>query len=395
MPPHPACEVVVAIPVRNEARELTKALSALACQVDQEGRRLDSSRYEVVLLANNCSDGSASLARRLARTASGLRLHVADVQLPPEWAHVGTARRLAMDAAYKRISAANRPYGIIASTDADSQVAPDWIASLLEAFREGADAVGGRVLTDPVQRATLPPDVRWLYLLDVAYRLLCAECEAYLDPCLHDPRPRHHQFQGANMAVTALAYQRAGRLPVLPVEEDVALKDALAWTGARIRHSPDVRVFTSARCQGRALGGMATQLETWSLASQCAQSEAELYKVASAAEVCGRFVQRRLLRARWAAAQQQARDNPYVRGKPGAAYSAKQALPYSFAQFYSGLEATKPAMERVDIREAIRALRLCLQVLRRTGPLPPPEEIQPVPILASAVEMAQRRTVAA
>ncbi|MGI9174390.1 MAG: glycosyltransferase, partial [Rhodothermales bacterium] len=320
-----------------------------------------------------------------------LRLHVAEVHLPPEHAHVGTARRLAMDAAYQRISALGRPHGIIASTDADSQVAPDWIASLLKAFREGTDAVGGRVLTDPMQRAALPPDVRRLYLLDVAYRLLCAECEAYLDPCPHDPWPRHHQFQGASMAVTAAAYKRAGRLPVLPVEEDVALEQALAWTGARIRHSPDVRVFTSARCQGRALGGMATQLETWSLASQHAQGGAEPYKVASAADVYGRLLRRRLMRAWWIEEQQKASGSPYV----GLMYPVKQPRRGSFAQFYSDLEATEPVMRDVGISEAIRALRRSLQVLRRTGPLPPLEEIQPVPILTPSVERTQRRTAAA
>ena len=379
----------MAIPVRNEQGELAKTLAALAWQRDRGGKRVDPSRYEVVLLANNCADDSAEVARGFAERHAWLNLHVAEAQLPPGLDHVGTARRLAMDAALQRFANRGCARGIIASTDADSQVAPDWIASLLEVFREGVDAVGGRVLTDPAQRAALPPDVRRLYLLDVAYRLLCAECEAYLDPCPHDPRPRHHQFQGANLAVTAAAYERAGRLPALPVEEDVALEQALGWTGARIRHSPDVRVFTSARCQGRALGGMATQLEAWHLASQHVQGGTKPYRVPSATDVCGRLVKRRLLRTWWA------RTYSEAAGKACAPHQAGRSSP--FARFYSDLGADGPvaAGEGVEVREAIRELRLRLHALRRCGPLPPLEEIQPVSVLLPTVEVAEARPAAA
>jgi hypothetical protein len=50
----------------------------------------------------------------------------------------------------------------------------------------------------------------------------------------------------------------------LPSLEDVALYDALRAVDARIRHSPAVRVVTSARPIGRTGFGFAVQLQRWS-----------------------------------------------------------------------------------------------------------------------------------
>ena len=53
----------------------------------------------------------------------------------------------------------------------------------------------------------------------------------------------------SEMAVTVGAYRRVGGIPPLPSLEDVALYDALRAVNARIRHSPAVRVVTSATCR--------------------------------------------------------------------------------------------------------------------------------------------------
>jgi hypothetical protein len=66
------------------------------------------------------------------------------------------------------------------------------------------------------------------------------------------------------MAVTVETYRRAGGIPPLPSLEDVALHDALRRIDARIRHSPAVRVVTSARPRGRTEFGFAVQLQRWS-----------------------------------------------------------------------------------------------------------------------------------
>ena len=402
-PPDPACAVCVAIPVRDEAALLPHTLQALVDQVERRGRPLHPACYEVLLLANNCTDGSAELARRFGARRPELRLHVADVRLPPREAHVGAARRLAMDAAARRFEAAGRPRGLIASTDADTHVAPDWIAALAQAVQDGADAVGGRVLADAEERDRLPPLVRRRYLRDVAYRLLCAEYEAYLDPCPHDPWPRHHQFQGASFAVTAAAYRRAGGLPALPVQEDVAFERALAWSDARIRHSPDVRVFTSARQRGRAEGGMAAQLRAWDPQGQNGPpGEAGVCLVESVEAVHARVVARRRLRALWTKAREGEPVRPErlagVLGISAKRLACELAQPHAFARFYDRVAALSTRAEPgVDVGVAIRELRRRLRAMRAQAPPPSPplEEVQPVLPLPLPVARPEGRTAAA
>ena len=66
--PHRALEMVVVVPVRDEARHLTATLQALASQLDLTGRPYEPAKFEILLLANNCNDHSARLARDFARS---------------------------------------------------------------------------------------------------------------------------------------------------------------------------------------------------------------------------------------------------------------------------------------------------------------------------------------
>ena len=92
--------------------------------------------------------------------------------------------------------------------------------------------------------------------LEWEYQQLAAELEARADPEPHDPWPRHNQNCGASAAVTATAYRRIGGLPPKRVGEDRALFEMLRRADLKIRHSLDVQVVTSARTDGRALGGL-------------------------------------------------------------------------------------------------------------------------------------------
>jgi hypothetical protein len=92
---------------------------------------------------------------------------------------------------------------------------------------------------------------------------LLAEWEARLDPVPWDPWPRHRQHLGASLALTVDAYVRAGGLPRTAEHEDVLLYQAVQRIDARVRHSPDVRVWTSGRLTSRAQEGFASQLARW------------------------------------------------------------------------------------------------------------------------------------
>lgn len=261
--PRPACEVSVIVPVRNEAEHLDATLAALAHQTDLQGQPLDPERYEVILLINNCTDESAAIARRFAQRHPQFALHVVERLLPPEEAYVGRVRQLLMDEAYRRLCKLEHSCGIIASTDGDSRVDATWIAAIIHEINRGADAVGGRIVTDSRSRAALHPSARAYYLRSVGYHHLLTELECFLDPDPFDCFPRHHQFFGANFAVTAECYARAGGMPLVRTPEDVAFQQALIAAGARFRHSPLVRVTTSARPVGRATVGLASQLMQW------------------------------------------------------------------------------------------------------------------------------------
>ena len=183
-----------------------------------------------------------------------LALHVAELWLPTAQAHVGRARGLLMDAACARLEAVDQPAGIIASTDADTRVAPTWLAGIQAEIALGADAVGGRILTEATRPELLP--LRRNQARDAAYRQLCARLEDLLDPTPADPWPRHHQHFGASLALTARAYCQVGGLPEVRFLEDEALCQALRRHDLTVRHSPRVQVLTSARQQGRVEVGL-------------------------------------------------------------------------------------------------------------------------------------------
>ena len=293
-PPHPQCKVSVIIPVKDEAQNLTATLTALAGQTELDGQPLCPHQYEAIVLANNCTDNSAAIARQFASKHPQLAIHVAEIALPPERAYIGYVRKLLMDEAYNRLMSLGHRHGIIASTDGDTRVAPTWIAATRAEMANGADAVGGRILTDRQSRHQLSPQARTFFLQEVGYRFLVAELEYHLDPDPYDPLPRHYQHYGASLAVTAQMYAKAGGLPPVRTPEDEAFYQSLLRVNARFRHSLRVQVTTSARATGRSPVGLANQLTKW---SEMAGNSA--LKVEPVAAVASRFRSRRKLRLVW------------------------------------------------------------------------------------------------
>ena len=267
-PPAARCELCVAIPVHNEEAGITDTLAALAAQTDERGRPLDAERYEVLVLANNCTDATVARARRFAADHARLRLHVVEVLLAEPHAHVGAARRLVMDEAARRLHRLGRARGVIATTDGDTVVREDWVVMNSREVEGGADAVGGRIFSTPREVGALDAGARRYYRRDAAYRTLRAAYECVLSPDSWNGWPRHHHCFGASLAVTLESYLRAGGLPVVPCLEDMAFGDALERIGARVRQSPLVGVLTSLRCAGRVGVGLSDTLRRWSRDSE-------------------------------------------------------------------------------------------------------------------------------
>jgi hypothetical protein len=298
------CLACVIIPVRNEEERVGNALKALASQVDLAGSPLDPGTFEILVLLNNCSDQSSDIVRDFARTHPALRLHAVEKHLPRSCANIGYVRRLLMEEASSRFTAIGHPGGAILSTDADSCASPEWIAASLDELARGLDAIGGRISLHEAEYRGLAPDLRRDYLRDLRYGRLVAELESLLDPIPCDPWPRHHQHFGASLGVKASAYRKAGGIPEVEYLEDVALWQALLRTDARLRHSPRIRVRTSARLHGRVAVGLSSHLRAFTSAQSAPGP------IVDSAEWLEMFLRmRRKLRVRWIATHHN--DGPF------------------------------------------------------------------------------------
>ena len=245
LPAHLAPRVAVAVPVRNEEALIPACVRAL-------GQQAGVGVFDVVLLVNHTTDQSADVARA---AAAGLpvRLTILGHDFPPAEQTAGHARRLAMQAAAGLCG----PAGVLMCTDADSRVAPDWVAANLSHIRGGADAVAGRALLDPVDAAAIPAALHEADARECAYAAMLDRIAAIVDPDPADPWPRHTEHSGASICVTWAAWDRVGGMPAVGLGEDRAFFQALRRMDARIRHAPEVCVTVSGRIAGRACGGMA------------------------------------------------------------------------------------------------------------------------------------------
>ena len=355
-----ALQACVIIPAKDEAATLPATLAALAAQTTLGGQALPAGLLEVIVLANNCQDRTATAVRQAAGRYPGLLLHVVEVSLPPTHAHVGWARRLLLDEAACRLERTLGPTGVLLSTDADTLVAPTWLAATLREIEAGAEAVGGRILTQTTAPTILGP-VRRIQLGDATYRVLLRQLEDQLDPCPTDRWPCHHQHYGASLALTVRAYRRVGGLPAVPFLEDEALWQLLLRHDLPVRHSPHVRVYTSARRCGRVAVGLSWQLREWEALGQQRQEPL----VPCPHELVRVWRARRRLRAWWqagarAVGPELARLARAVEVPAGELLTqARQAT--AFGQLWQWIEATRGAVLPVPLSGALRDLRTYLR----------------------------------
>ncbi len=322
-PPSASLLISVIIPVRNEVSGLIKTLHALRTQQKANGMPFGYDRYEVLLLANNCTDHTFQLATEYKQIYPDFPLLAAEIALPPQKANVGTARGLLMDEACRRFMQLGKSKGIIASTDGDTEADAWWMHHIIAEFEKGNDAVGGRIMVQQQEK-----DSCLYHSLDETYRNLVARVESILDPLEYDPWPRHYQYFGASLAVTCEMYQQAGRLPQLPYLEDEAFYRALVRRDARIRKSPSVKVHTSGRQNGRVQVGLSEQLRKWSQM----KDDKEQQLVVPAAEIIARLQCRRMVRLYW----QEAADRGTVHA--GKLETVAKKLSLSHAWLRSELE---------------------------------------------------------
>ncbi len=217
------------MPARDEAGSVAACLSSIA----RAARRVPQP-VVMVLAADCCADGTAEIAE----TVDAAPAHLVVVR--GDWRSAGGARRAAISTGLALL--ADDPAGVwIATTDADTIVAEDWLERQLDHARNGADAVAGIVelIDDPAADMPTTSAFERIYRLD---------------------GPTHPHVHGANLGVGAAWYRRAGGFRDVTCSEDHLLWQALQGLGAHCLSTIDVRVATSARLHGRAAGGFADTL---------------------------------------------------------------------------------------------------------------------------------------
>jgi hypothetical protein len=126
--PQPAARVVVLIPAHDEEGLIARCLDTLGRQT------YPRALYELVVIADNCTDETASVAR-----AAGATVLVRD---EPDLRGKGRALRWAIDLLRQR----ELPPDAIVVVDADSVAEPAFLAALAERFEAGAEVVQGESL---------------------------------------------------------------------------------------------------------------------------------------------------------------------------------------------------------------------------------------------------------
>lgn len=235
------------VPARDEEERIGACLAALGAQTD-----LEPEAWELLLVLDNCRDRT----RERALEAAAAHPHLCLRLLAGPGRGSGGARAIGMNAACARLHAARRPRGLIASTDADTRVAPDWLARQLELSGGGARAIGGRIELCPVEREELAAGV-----LDGHGRQSRTRFLRVLEQVDGGPEVTDHwQFSGASMSLTAETYAEVGGLGQSIHSEDEHLERMLVEGGVPIERHLGVRVITSARLDGRATHGLARLL---------------------------------------------------------------------------------------------------------------------------------------
>ena len=211
--------IAVIIPAHNEEGHIGDCLAAV--NLASRSRFLLGESVALIVVTDACTDQTGVIARRLGAA-------VVDVN----HRNVGMARAAGADLA---LAAGAR---WLAFTDADSLVGCDWLAAQLALE---CDAVCGTVAVND-----------WG---DYGERMQRHYQLTYTDA------DGHRHIHGANLGVSAAAYERVGGFQALASSEDVALVEALLSSGALIAWSAAPRVVTSSRKTFRAPAGFGATLQ--------------------------------------------------------------------------------------------------------------------------------------
>ena len=228
--------VGIVVPAHDEEDLLPSGLAALGEAAAAAAAERGVS-VRIVVAADACSDGTATLARQAGATVVEIAAR-----------NVGAARAAGLREILRRGRSGGGPPGDapglwLATTDADSIVPPNWLTGQLRHADQGWEAVVGTVAV-----------ADWTGHAPATAIEFARQYGVW--------RGRHPHVHGANLGFTAAAYLTAGGFPPLRTAEDHALVSAMHAQGRRVLRTPDLRVVTSARRRYRAPDGFGQLLTT-------------------------------------------------------------------------------------------------------------------------------------
>ncbi len=237
----PVRTLAVIVPARDEEQTIRDCLESIEHAAAHPGLRGLSVTVLVVL--DDCVDRTGSVCADVGVDTLAIAAR-----------NVGASRNAGFTTMLERAVPADPGEIWLATTDADSQVAPDWLAVQREFADAGADAVLGVV--DVLDWSGHPPGTaerfRAAYAANIRGRA-------------------HFHVHGACLGIRGSAYVQTGGFPALENGEDHGLVAALLSRGdLSVVRSTSLRVHTSGRRMSRVSAGFARDLRQHGIAAATA-----------------------------------------------------------------------------------------------------------------------------
>jgi glycosyltransferase involved in cell wall biosynthesis len=230
---HSVDAIGVIVPAHNEQDLLPSCLAS----VRRAGRALPGTPVHLVVVADDCQDRTAEVARRGGASVVTISARSA-----------GAARAAGAQEILSRTGRLDPANVWLATTDADTLVPACWLRQQARYAGQGWDAIVGTIQV-----------ADWSGYPSATRSLFRQRYER--DQPAAGGASQHRHVHGANLGFRAAAYLRAGGFPALPTAEDHALVAALSAGGSRVLRTRELPVVTSARRDSRAPDGFGHYLK--------------------------------------------------------------------------------------------------------------------------------------
>ncbi len=238
------CRVTVVIPAHNEEEYIGRTLQSI---VNMDCR---PELYDIIVVNNDSKDNTQAIVDDFARTNPNYALHI----VTTDHKGVGYARKTGSDLAVLRGAS------LIAQTDADIVVTPEWVPKIIEAFSDPNLAAlrGDFIPNEPelVERINTILDYhkidnRQIWAKEFTEHLLTmTQLAQEYAVCSKNPdlQETSGMLAGGNCAFTAEAYCAIGGYdPNINIAENKILGEKIHATGRQVDHRKDVLAMLSFR----------------------------------------------------------------------------------------------------------------------------------------------------